>query len=156
MNKRKYWSKLESRRQRPCCTCHAFIVKSHPSSSHLQQIIKASVMNEPLERSLSVGGSGRREGERKGGVFKEQDKYLIFFWCGAEEAAEQQRRVFFFFLCVFFLLCGFCRHAVGRDHAVTDYDYLKFYSSLSRNLIFFFSFKVLTNKKQEEKKNTTW
>lgn len=61
-------------------------------------------------RSRSVGGSGRRDGWREGGLFKEQDKYLIFFWCSAEEAAELQRRIFVFFvfclncLCFFFFL----------------------------------------------------
>lgn len=82
------------------------IITSLCCAHYIQEVIKASVMNEPLERSLSVGGSGkgeeRREGWMEGGLFKEQDKYLIFFWCGAEEAAEQQRRSFF--LSVFFSL----------------------------------------------------
>lgn len=54
---------------------------------------KAFVMNEPLVSSLSVGGKGGKGwGAGWGGLIKKQDKYLIFFWYGAEEAAELQKK----------------------------------------------------------------
>lgn len=61
---------------------------------------------------------------------------LFLVRCRGSCRATKMRFCFFIFLC-FFLPLGFCRRAVGRDHAVTDYNYLKFYSSLSKNLIFF-------------------
>lgn len=79
-----------------------------------------------------------RDGGVRGGCSKSKTNIESFSGVVLRKLQSNKDAVKFFLYVFFFFLCGFCRRAVGRDHAVTDYDYLNFYSSLSKNIFFSF------------------